>query len=312
LGNITSDGVVNVLKTADAPTAAEAGVYTEHCLHFDVTTADASIAAGQLYAVEQRIEGYNVASFGSGKAGTRYVTLSFWVKSTKTGIFCVAFRNYNATRSYISEYTINVTNTWEKKVITIAVDTAGTWLYDNGIGFIVMWAIACGSTFQTAAGAWTAGNYLATANQVNALDNVANDFKLALVQLEAGSTATTFEQRPYSVELAMCQRYYEKSYSIDVAPGTASVNTYHKSLIYDAARSTSPQIQFCVPKRAIPTITSYTYAGASGSFTEWDGGGGFINRTPTVNAMQNGFNYTSAGMTVGYNIVYNWTASSEL
>lgn len=204
----SSDGVVNVLKTADAPTVAAAGVFTQHCLHVDVTTADASIAAGQYALITHRIEGYNAAAFGFGQAGTRYVTLSFWVKSTKTGIFCAALENSAGNRCYVAEYMVNVTNTWEKKTITFPVDTSGTWLYDSGIGIQIRFTLACGSTYQTAAGAWAGGGYYATANQVNALDNTANDFKIALVQLEEGSVATDFDVRSVGTELSLCQRYY--------------------------------------------------------------------------------------------------------
>jgi hypothetical protein len=174
------DGVVSVLKTADAPTVAQAGIFSQHCFHVDVTTADASIAAGQYFVTKQAIEGLNAASFGFGQAGTRYVTLSFWHKHTKTGTYCVSFQNSANNRSYIAEYVQDVTDTWEFASLTIPVDTTGTWLYDNGIGLNVYFANACGTTFQTSAGSWVAGNYFASSNQVNNLDSTANNFKIAL------------------------------------------------------------------------------------------------------------------------------------
>lgn len=215
----TSAAVADVLKTADAPTAAQVGTYTAHCLHVDITTADASIAAGDVYSVRQLVEGLNAASFGFGQAGTRYVTLSFWHKHTKAGTYCVSFRNSASNRSYVSEYVQDASDTWEKAVITIPVDTTGTWLYDSGIGLRFDFLLAAGSTFQTTEGSWQAGNFFATANQVNALDNVANNFKIALVQLEAGSTATPFETRSVGQELALCQRYY---YRINAVSGAAT------------------------------------------------------------------------------------------
>jgi hypothetical protein len=196
-------------KSVDAPTALQAGIFTQHSLGASVTTAQAVIAAGDFNFIEHKIEGLNSASFGFGQTGVRNVTLSFWVKGAKTGIHCVSFRNSAVNRSYVAEYTINVINTWEFKVITISVDTAGTWLYDNGIGIDIGFTLAAGTTFQTPANTWTAGNFLATANQVNALDTVGNTFKIALVQLEAGEVATPFETRSYGQELALCQRYYE-------------------------------------------------------------------------------------------------------
>ena len=205
------DGVVDVIKTADSPTAAEAGTYSSHCLHLDVTTADSSLAANQRYFIRHHVEGLNTVGFGFGQAGARPITLSFWVKSTKTGTFCVALRNSASDRFFISEYTVNSTDTWEKKTISITADTTGTWLATNGIGLRIEWVIALeGTTFTATAGSWQTGDKIGTTNQVNGLDSASNDFKLALIQLEEGSVATPFERRPIGTELALCQRYYHK------------------------------------------------------------------------------------------------------
>lgn len=220
-----STAVLTILKTADAPTAAQAGTYTQHCLHADITTAGTSIAAGDGVIIAQYIEGLNSASFGFGQAGSRFVTLSFWHKHTKIGVHCVSLRNSANDRSYVAEYTQDVTDTWERAEITIPVDTTGTWLYDTGIGLRVSFALMAGTTFQTTANTWSAGNFFATANQVNNLDNVANNFKIALVQLEAGSVATAFETRSVGQELSLCQRYWQNySYYIrnDANAGGAS------------------------------------------------------------------------------------------
>lgn len=182
-------------------------MFTQHCLHADVTTG-ATMGAVDFYMVGQYVEGYNAAAFGFGQSGTRYVTLSFWVKSTKTGTFCICATNSAWNRSYIAEYTVSSSDTWEKKTVTFAVDTSGTWLYDSGIGLRIYWVLACGSLYHTTAGSWQAGTYFATANQVNALDSTSNNFKLALIQLEAGSVATPFETRSIGQELALCQRYF--------------------------------------------------------------------------------------------------------
>ena len=104
-----TSGVITASKAADAPTAAQAGTFTQHCLSLAVTTADTSIAASDVFAIAQKIEGLNAASLGFGQAGTRYVTLSFWVKGTKTGIHCVGLKNGAANRTYVAEYTIDST-----------------------------------------------------------------------------------------------------------------------------------------------------------------------------------------------------------
>jgi hypothetical protein len=246
-----TDGAYSVIKTADAPTVANAVINTEYCLDVDVTTADASLAVGQIcQGVIQKIEGYNVASFGFGKAGTRYVTLSFWVKSTKTGIFYVNFTNSASNRCYPAQYTVSVTNTWENKVITVPVDTSGTWDYTNGEGLNLIWTIASNSATTGTANTWGTNGSVPN-DQVNALDSTSNNFKLALIQLEAGSTATDFECRPIGTELALCQRYYYRMVS-DFSFGRfgASYNT--------ATTSGLAFLNFAVPMRSSPTALDQT------------------------------------------------------
>ena len=192
-------------------------------LKVDVTTADTSLTANEYTVITQRIEGVNVRDL----IGTTF-TLSFWVKSPKTGIHCVAFRNAGPAvpdRSYIKEYTIATANTWEYKTITVTggLITAGTWDWTNGPGLDVGFTFACGSTFQTTADAWQTGNFIATANQVNVMDNTANDFFITGVQLEPGSVATPFERRPGSTEFALCQRYFQKAFAAHTATTTDMV-----------------------------------------------------------------------------------------
>jgi len=206
-----SDGAITVSQQSDVPSNNE----FQSSLLLAVTTADTTIGAAQYSGLAQIIEGYNVRDLIG-----RTFTLSFWVRSSKTGIHCISFRNDGADRSYVAEYTINAANTWEQKSITVSggLITAGTWNWINGIGLRVFFMCAAGSTWQTTAGAWQTGNFIATANQVNCLDTIGNIFAITGVQLEPGSVATPFEQRPYGMELALCQRYlpaYKSSASVD-------------------------------------------------------------------------------------------------
>lgn len=197
---LISEAVVTVSQQADVPSTNE----FQNSMRVAVTTADTAIAAGQIAQIFQPIEGYNVRDLIG-----RTFTISFWVRSSKTGVHCVALLNSAADRSYIAEYTITAANTWEQKSITVngGLITAGTWNWTNGIGLSLYWTMAAGSTFHTTANAWQTGNFRATANQVNCLDLSGNVFAITGVQLELGAVATPFEQRPIGMELALCQRY---------------------------------------------------------------------------------------------------------
>jgi hypothetical protein len=253
--------------TTDVPTVEESGTNSTYSLKIAVTTADTSIGSNQQYSLRQIVEGYNARSFGFGKPGTRYVTLSFWHKFSKTGVYCVSFRNCDYSRSYVAEFTQSSANTWEKAVITIPVDTTGTWLYDNGIGIIVTFALAAGTNFITTPNTWQSGVYLATSNQVNGLDSTSNTFLFSQIQLEEGEIATKFEERPYSVEFALCQRYYEKTYNENHYQGqTTDDGVVVLSGYTDYRSRIAVYYKYSVCKRVPGTMTCYTNGGVINKF----------------------------------------------
>jgi hypothetical protein len=245
------DGVCTVQRTGDVPTPAQAGMYTSSCLHVDVTTADGTIGAGQFVGIMTRVEGYNIADLGFGQSGTRYVTLSFWVKSTITGTYVVAFRNEAGNRSYPATYTVDSADTWELKTITLAVDTTGTWYYDNQEGLNIFFTIACGSTFHGTANTWNAGNYFGVTGQANGVSSASNNFKLALVQLEEGQVATPFEALEYAEVLSLCQRYcWELTWRIEGY--TSAGNT-----------RVTGSFTFPSPMRTTPSVTRRSISSSS-------------------------------------------------
>lgn len=207
---VNSTAVVNIIKTADAPTASEAGVYCTDCFHVDVTTADASVGASDLVAIRYQVEGFDSCIFGFGQSGTRYITLSFWHKHTVTGQYGVNISNNATDRSYIAEYTQSVADTWEKAEITIPVDTSGTWIgATNGIGIRIYFTLMAGTSYQGTANAWQGSFVFGSSSQVNAMSANTNNCKFALIKLEPGEVAT-----PYPVELeadvlAKCFRYFQ-------------------------------------------------------------------------------------------------------
>jgi hypothetical protein len=199
-----ADGVYTVQRSATAPAG-----FTNSLLA-TVTTADASIGASQYYVLKQAIEGLNVADLNLGTANAATVTLSFWVRSSLTGVFSGSITNSAYNRAYPFSYTINAANTWEQKTVTIAGDTTGTWLSDNGAGIIVYMDLGSGSANKGTANAWAGSGLVGVTGSVNLIGTSGATFYITGVQLEKGSTATSFDYRPYSAELALCQRYYIK------------------------------------------------------------------------------------------------------
>ena len=176
-------------------------------LKITTTTADASLTGTQFCSVEQFIEGHNVADLGWGTANAKTVTLSFWVRSSLTGTFGGALHNSAHDRSYPFTYSISVADTWEYKTITISGDTSGTWLKTTGRGIAVRFGLGVGSTYSGTAGAWAAGTFISATGAVSVIGTLNATWYITGVQLEKGSTATSFDYRPYSTELQLCQRY---------------------------------------------------------------------------------------------------------
>ena len=209
-------GIVGRVRDTNVPTVAQAGAVLPFSLGLNVTTADAAIGAGDFYAIAQRIEGFNWAPFAQ-----QALTLPFLVKSSLTGIHCVALRNgITPDRSYVAEYNIAVANTWQLVVINIpASPSAGTWNYTDQTGLEVAFVLACGSTRQTTAGAWNTGNFMATANQVNVMSANAQQFNIVRVQLAKGTlSAPSFKTRPWHDDYALSQFYFQKSFPYAITP----------------------------------------------------------------------------------------------
>ena len=178
----------------------------------DVTTADTSLATTDLQSFTQRIEGNVSSQLGLGTSSAKSFTVSFWVRSNKTGTYCVAIRNASGGRSITSEYSISSADTWEHKVITFSGDTTGTYSTDNSEGINVNFVLLAGTNYDgKTADTWEANTNFSTNNQVNLFDNTSNEWYVTGVQLEAGSYAggISFEHRSFGEELALCERYYQ-------------------------------------------------------------------------------------------------------
>jgi hypothetical protein len=170
-------------------------------------SANVTVGSGDYFGIRQAIEGYNTSDLGFGAAGASSVTLSFWVRSSVTGTYGATLKNGGNNRSYPFTYAISTANTWEQKSVTVAGDTTGTWLTTNGTGLYITFGLGVGSTYSGTAGSWQASNLWSATGATNWISTNSATFYITGVQLEKGSTATSFDYRPYGTELALCERY---------------------------------------------------------------------------------------------------------
>jgi len=254
-----TDGALTAEQVEDVP----AGFVNS--VKITTTTADSSLTTTQTAQFMQNIEGFNVSDLGFGSASAQTVALSFWVKSSLTGTMGGSVRNDSANRSYPFSYTISVANTWEYKTVTIDGDTSGTWLTNNGLGFRLVFSLGCGPSRLGTAGAWNANNNTGPIGEVPVIGTLNATWQITGVQLEAGSVATPFEHRQYGQELALCQRYFEKSFEQNIPVGSGSTGT---QVIFRSYSQTTTFMILSAPmkvtKRATPTMTSYDTAGRAG------------------------------------------------
>jgi len=210
------------------------------------STAATTITTSQVFAVIQRIEGYNMADFAWGTASAATVTLSFWVRSSLTGTFGGSLRNDDGNYNYPFSYTISSANTWEQKSVTITGATSGTWLTTNGRAMQVVFGLGAGATVSGTAGAWSTSNFWSATGATQVLATNGATFYITGVQLEKGSTATSFDYRPYGTELQLCQRYFQRN--------VFDNDSYPFSAGYAYANNTvAAYLPLAVAMRATPT-----------------------------------------------------------
>ncbi len=199
-GHCTQTSKLTAQRSSTAPTG-----FSNSLL---LTSSSAySVTSGDIFVLGQGIEGFNVADLGWGTASAATVTLSFWVRSSLTGTFGGALRNSAGNRAYPFTYTISVANTFEYKTVTVVGDTSGTWLTDNGVGIRLVFSLGAGSTYSGTAGAWAGSNFWSATGATSVVGTNGATFYITGVQLEKGSTATSFDYRPFGTEFALCQRY---------------------------------------------------------------------------------------------------------
>ena len=243
----STDGAYSVTQDTDVP----AGQGFVNSLKYTVTTADTSLTTTQNTAIVQEIEGVNTTHLELGTANAKTFTISFWVKSSLTGTFGGALRNQGNTRAYVYTYNVNSANTWEKKTITIAGDTSGTWNTSTGVGIGVLFTLGCGPDLSDTAGAWYGANKVSATGAVELIGTLNATWQITGVQLEVGDTATDFENLQYGTQLALCQRYcYGQNNS-------ASEAYYWFGIGFTSSPTqTYGQVTFPVTMRTKPSLTA--------------------------------------------------------
>ena len=239
--------------------------------YLGVTSLSAySITSTDTFYLRQAIEGFNTADFAWGTSSASSVTLSFWVRSSLTGTFGGAIRRGTGNiYVYPFTYTISAANTWEQKTVTIAGPTS-TWNSNttNGVGLNVLFGLGIGATYSGTAGSWQASDIYGATGATSVVGTNGATFYITGVQLEKGSTATSFDYRPYTTELQLAQRYFASFVSLIIDSGSAAYN-----------------FPLPVTMRATPTFTGGNAGFSATGYTNGNTSGYMSQTTRAVNSL---------------------------
>ena len=286
----STDGALTVQQSSTAPTG-----FSKSTL-ITITTADASLGATQRCRIIQAIEGFNTADLAFGTASASAVTLSFWVRSSLTGTFGGALNNGDVNRSYPFTYTISSANTFEYKTITVSGETTGTWNTGNTVGMYVQFGLGVGSTFSATAGSWATSQIMSATGATSVVGTNGATFYITGVQLEKGSTATSFDYRPYGTEFALCQRYFWKTFAPTTAPAqnVSGNNVVFVGGVNGDANTKVGSYPCPVSMRADPTVVTYNPFAANAN---WRVPATSTDVTPTITPYSQSIQFSLASIT---------------
>tara|TARA_R110002073_G_scaffold2201_3_gene15232 strand:- start:818 stop:2014 length:1197 start_codon:yes stop_codon:yes gene_type:complete len=310
-----SNGRLTMSQTADGPSGFA------NCIKLDCTTADTSIAASEYLFLAYNVEGQDVQQIKKGTSDAELITVSFYVKANAAFTFGVELYDLDNNRQITKLFA--TTTGWVKHSITFPADTTGAFGDDNAASLALSFWLHAGSdrtsgTLNTSA--WASN---VNANRVPGIgsfySSTDNEFFITGVQMEVGTVATPFDHRSYGQELALCQRYYEKTYDQGDFPGTATMFGAIKIGGSNVSATTSyisgGGNTFKVTKRARPTLVVYDPdGGTTNQCQRWQLGVGNYNNQASVSAdiSQTNFLQYSAGGNSASGVIYHYTADAEL
>jgi len=254
------------IMTTSQDTTIPSGQGFSNSLKIDVTTADSSLAAGDLVFLRHKIEAQNLQHLLYGTSDAKKITLSFWVRSPKTGTHIIELRHVDAAYFNSQTYTINTADTWQNVTVTFDGYTATAIDNDNGIGLAIDWWLAAGSTYSggtLSSNTWHNTQANRAVGQVNVIDDAANNFYLTGIQLEVGEQATPFEHEDYTTTLTKCRRYFVRYYGNDSPNFPRWFNPAYANDCYMGGNFSFP-----VQMRATPSVSaSVTFQNSDGLVT---------------------------------------------
>lgn len=277
-----SGAVVSAQRVPSAPTGYP------NSLKITVSTGGTFAASSFLY-VRQPVEADNLVDTGFGASGAQSLGLTFWLISSISGVYSGAIQNYANTRSYPFNVTLSAANTWQKFTVIIPGDTGGTWVSSgSGGGLYLIIAAVGGTTFQGTPNAWAFANTFATSSNTNSLLSTSGaTFQVGPAKLEVSTAVTPLVQLQPQQNLALCQRYYEKSYNPGTAPGTASSLSGSFSWLFPVGTSGQISVRHST-KRIQPTVS--TYSASTGTIGDaWDASNSVDRAINLIDGGNNGF-----------------------
>ena len=248
---------VNGVGTWTVSQSTESPPGFANSMRWQCTTADTSPQSGDFMYMAHRFEGQDVQDLAKGTSSAKFVTVSFWVRSTATGSYSFRLVDNQNNRQIGQNYTVNQADTWEHKTMTFVGDTTGALSSDGSNRLSMMWWLAVGSN-RTSGSIPTSWETMSTADEAagqtaNIASSTSNNFYITGIQLEVGRNATEFEHLPYSEEMRLCERYFEYS--------TAGTGRFYTTRNDGISRGT---VTWRVPKRGNPISVTLTHSNPGG------------------------------------------------